>query len=29
MLVVREYEQWPDRTGKPAKLLFYADAWEL
>jgi hypothetical protein len=29
MLVVREYEQWPDRTGSPAKLLFYADAWEL
>lgn len=29
MLVIREYEQWPDRTGKPAKLLFYADACEL
>jgi hypothetical protein len=29
MLVVREYEQWPDRTGNPARLLFYADAWEL
>jgi hypothetical protein len=29
MLVVREYEQWPDRTGEPAKLLFYADACEL
>lgn len=29
MLVVREYEQWPDRTGSPGQLLFYADAWEL